>query len=78
MKNISRNQRRGEKAGSGYLFARRTMAKTSRATSKAIRPTPMIQPNIHIGHALIPPIIPPVHTENPIRLLDACAYKISP
>ena len=28
-------------------------------TSKAIRPTPMIQPKIHIGHAIIPPIIPP-------------------
>jgi hypothetical protein len=23
-------------------------------------------------------LIPTVHTENPIRLLDACTYKISP
>ena len=43
----------------GYLFARRKMAKMS----KAIRPMPMTQPKIHIGHIIIPPIpsiIPPL------------------
>jgi hypothetical protein len=64
MRNIPRHPAPREKAGSGYLFARRTMAKTSRATSKAIRPMPMIQPKIHIGHAIIPPIIPPPQVSN--------------
>jgi hypothetical protein len=52
-----------------YLFARRKMAKIS----KAIRPMPMTQPKIHIGHIInppIPPIIPPPAVIIPMNAIN--------
>jgi SAM-dependent methyltransferase len=59
----------------GYLWARRTIAKTIRM----IRPIPIIQPRIHIGHIIqaMPPIIPFI-IPPPIASIMLSAMIITP